>query len=481
MTGAPLRGSLLALLLLASPVPEALADTIHLKNGSAVSVDRWWEQDGEIRYHRAGGIIGIPRNQIVRIEASPGTAGPRGTAPAGAPNRITPGSARAVPPPAAPAAPTGAAAAFNTDDPSAWRERLKVIEPAIGRPGVNEASARREAAILYTLLGNEAARSGDLDGAESSYRLATDKDPNLPAPILNLARVRMTQGRNSEAEGMIQDALVLRPEEPTALALLGEIAYRSDRIPEAIDLWEKSLRKEADPLLSERLEKARRQLSAEQDFLRSDAPHFTLKYDGDKSPEALSQDILDHLESRYADLTSRYNVYPASVIIVTLYSRNAFYDVTQSPRWVGGLFDGQIRIPIGGLTRLTGEARSVLTHELTHCIVYHKTRNNCPKWLQEGIAQHEEGKTGRLSERDLSRKYAHATAADLAADFSYPLSLSLVEHFLRTFSPSHLLDLLDALGHGSDIDAAFQTSTGESYDDFLESWIREMASKEGAR
>jgi len=447
------------------------ADVIHLKSGSSVSVDQWWEQDGEIRYRRAGGIIGIPKNQVERIEAT-ATQAPSGIALTDGPRRRSRPSPPAVLAPQAPAPLPGLVPAGG--DPEAWLARLRVLEASMGRPGVNEDAVRKEAAILHTLLGNAAARAGDLDAAESRYRLAADNDPDLTAPLLNLARVRMTQGRNSEAEDLIQDALAVRAEEPSALALLAEVAYRSDRLPEAIELWERSLEKRPDGDVAARLAKARKEQDVEQDFYRSDAPHFTLKYDGEKASEALGREILDHLESAYADLTSRFNVYPASVIIVTLYSREAFYDVTESPRWVGGLFDGQIRIPIGGLTRLTAAAGSVFTHELAHCIVYHKTRGNCPRWLQEGIAQRVEGKTARRHDRDLARRYAAATPQDLAGEFSYPLALSLVEHFLETWSVSHLLDLLEALGHGSDLDAAFTSATGSTYESFLASWIRTL-------
>ncbi|MBI3449212.1 MAG: tetratricopeptide repeat protein [Acidobacteria bacterium] len=340
---------------------------------------------------------------------------------------------------------------------------------------MDERAVKREEAILHTLLGNEAARSGDLDESESEYRLAVDADPNLAAPLLNLARVRMTQGRNDDAESLIQNALVLRPGDAIGLALLGEVAYRTDRLPEAIDLWERSLKVETDAALQEKLQKAKRQLSAEADFFRAGAAHFTLKYDGDRASQDLSREILDHLEAEFGELSSRYNVYPASIVIVTLYSRDAFFDVTRSPKWVGGLFDGQIRVPIGGLSHLTNEAKSVFTHELTHCMVYHKTHGNSPRWLQEGIAQWQEGKTTGRAGRDLAAKFARATPAQIDADFSYPLALSLVEYFLKTYSFSQLLDLLDALGRANDIGAALTSATGEGYEAFLTSWIRDVA------
>jgi len=435
-----------------------------MKNGARLHATQWWEQDGEIRYRRAGGVVGIPKDQIERIERDPSGSGARaGASPAAA--------ALAAAAPTSPIEPPSAPAG----SPEAWRQRLRTLDASLGRPGVDERGLKKEEAILHTLLGNDAARTGDLDESEAEYRLAVDADPKLSAPLLNLARVRLTQGRNDDAETLIQDALVLRPGDAVGLALLGEVAYRSDRLPEAIDLWERSLKVEGDAGLRDKLQKAKRQLDAEADFFRAGAAHFTLKYDGDRASQDLSREILEHLESQFSELTAKYNIYPASIVIVTLYSRDAFYDVTRSPRWVGGLFDGQIRVPIGGLSHLTNEAKGVFTHELTHCMVYHKTHANSPRWLQEGIAQWQEGKTTGRAAKELAAKFARATPAQLDADFSYPLALSLVEHFLKTYSLSQLLDLLEALGRANDIDAAMRSATGEGYDAFLSSWIRDVA------
>jgi len=434
-----------------------------------VAAESCREEGDEVLCRRAGGVFSFAKSQVAKIEPG-GAAGIRHAERRRAPAGGRGGAARddEAPPEIAP---SGVMVA-GTDGPS-WRKRLDEIEHTLGRPGVPEARLRKEAAVLSTLLGNDAFRSGDLDGAESRYLRAADFDPSLTAPLLNLARLRLTQGRNDEARSLAEDALAIRPEDPSTLTLMGILAYDGDRLDEAIGLWERSLAVRNDDAVAKRLAKARKELEVEQDFYRSDAPHFTLKYDGDRASESLSGEILDHLESAYADLTSRFNVYPGSVIIVTLYSREQFHDVTESPRWVGGLFDGQIRIPIGGLTRLTQASRAVFTHELTHCIIYHKTRGAAPRWLQEGIAQLMEGKSARRADAELARTYGSMTPALLAEAFSYPLALSLVEHLLATYSFSHLLDILSALGAGSDMDAAFLGATGEGFDPFLQSWLDE--------
>lgn len=466
----------------AASVAPAAADVIHLKNGSTIKTDLCWEQDGEVRYRRAGGVVGIPKEMVDRIEKSADAAsgpasGPRGTRP----SRVRRGAgaaAAAEPPPVSIQLPPPGGMEALPEDPNGWTALLRDLEARAGRPGADEAGLRRRIAVLHTLLGNEAARSGDLDGAESSYRLAADNDPGLMAPVLNLSRVRIAQGRNDDAERILDAALATWPEDPTALALRAEVAYRTDRLDEAVELWERSIALRPSEDLSSRLAKARRELQAEEGYYRSDAPHFTLKYDGEKASEALSREILDHLETAYGDLTSRFNVYPASVIIVTLYPRESFHDVTESPRWVGGLFDGQIRIPVGGLTRLTAAARGVFTHELSHAVVWHKTRGNCPRWLQEGIAQWVEGKSARPHARELVQRYAETQPADLEAAFSYPMALSLLERFLETWSFSHLLDVLEILGRGGDLDAAFLSATGGTAGDFYASWLAALKDEE---
>ncbi len=284
-------------------------------------------------------------------------------------------------------------------------------------------------------------------------------------------RLRLHEGRNYEAEEMLSRVQADHPDSAAVLALQGEVSYRNGRIQETIEHWERSLAIKPDPDLDSRLARIRREGRAEEGFFRTDGAHFILKYDGDRASDALSQEILAHLDATFEELTIRYNVLPSSPIIVTLYSREVFHDVTESPGWVGGLFDGQIRIPIGGLTRLTEVARDVFTHELTHCIVFHKTKGNCPKWLQEGIAQLSEGKSAVNQRRALARQFAGVSASEAAGSFSYPQALSMLEYFLDTWTTSHLLDILDGLGRGGDFEQAFEGTTGRTWLDFVDSWL----------
>ena len=84
---------------------------------------------------------------------------------------------------------------------------------------------------------------------------------------------------------------------------------------------------------------------------------------------------------------------PRNNIAVTLYTQQAFFDVTQAPSWSGAINDGKLRIPVNGVASITPDLVRVLKHELTHSFVAQMTGNRCPTWLNEGIAQMEEGKS----------------------------------------------------------------------------------------
>ena len=89
------------------------------------------------------------------------------------------------------------------------------------------------------------------------------------------------------------------------------------------------------------------------------------------------------------------------------------------------------------------------------------------------------GTSGR-HRRALASQFSGASPSSVAEAFSYPQSLSMLEHFLSTWSLPHLLDLLSALGSGSDLESAFSSNTGQSYAWFLDSWLRHLNSPQGS-
>jgi hypothetical protein len=188
---------------------------------------------------------------------------------------------------------------------------------------------------------------------------------------------------------------------------------------------------------------------------------------------------MEHLEDELWVLSDLYRHLPPQPITVQLFPQQEFRDVTQAPGWVGGLYDGKIRVPLGGLNRLHSRARQVLSHELTHAVVHSKARGNCPRWLHEGLAQITERKTLTRAERELvARRLGSGDPAEWERDgFSYPMALSLTRHLESRQGFDAVVYLLQLLGEGQDLDPALRAVYGMSYADLCASWARAAAEK----
>jgi len=113
---------------------------------------------------------------------------------------------------------------------------------------------------------------------------------------------------------------------------------------------------------------------------------FVLSYDAEREPD-LSADLLDVLNQAYVEVGMNLNSYPPGQIPVLIYTRRDFSRITASPGWAAGLYDGKIRIPLGGVNRVSAPLRAILFHEYTHVVVRTLSGNRCPTWLNEGMAE----------------------------------------------------------------------------------------------
>ena len=116
----------------------------------------------------------------------------------------------------------------------------------------------------------------------------------------------------------------------------------------------------------------------------------------------LRAQILAALESDYDDLARDLGNPPRDNILVTLYTEQAFFDVTHAPTWSGAINDGKTAHPSQRSDSMTPELAHVLKHELAHSFITQLSGGRCPLWLHEGIAQLLEPKSLSGDGRQLS-------------------------------------------------------------------------------
>ncbi len=430
------RRALLLLVLGLLAASPATADRLHLEGGGVIDTDSWWLEGDTLIYESGSGTIGIPRSMVLRIEKL-----------------------------------GRAAAAAGPREPRAAHDGSG---SGTGPPQSLERQKRRDAARLFR-EGKQDLDSRDFESASMRFLEAIGLDERLTAARVGYAVSEISLGRDGLALAVVLDGLALAPRDADLNELLGDLRNREERVADAVRAWRVAFDSEPNDRLRDKIVKGERELQAGRDYAFSTTSHFNVRFDSDGDRE-LAAAVVEFLERQYWTAADRFRHAPPQPITVLLYPKREFRDVTQAADNVGGVYDGKIRVPLGGLNRLDPRAEAVLRHELTHAVVHSKTRGNCPRWLHEGLAQAEEGR--RLDDA------ARAAVAELLAAgdpaewesrrFLYPAALSLVRYLEALRGPYGLLDVLDALAEGQDADAALERVYGEPYAVLCRRWAREV-------
>jgi tetratricopeptide (TPR) repeat protein len=288
------------------------------------------------------------------------------------------------------------------------------------------------------------------------------------------------RGKTDEARQDLAGALRLQPSLTAASLLLGELLYREADLQGAIAVYEQALAyAPKDAQLAAKLEGWRREALVHDSFSQRVASHFTIMFEG-AADQPLAARVAEMLEASYWRIGGALGAYPRDVVPVILYSREQFRDVTQSPGWAGGLFDGRIRVPVAGKID-DAELERVLAHELTHAIVRGLAPRGVPQWLNEGLAvlfERAGGSRGSLRSGDrpliplakLERSFAGLSNDD--ARLAYIESALATQQVIDAGGPMAIYNLLTNIGSGLPFDTAFERAVLMPYAEFLKNWTQ---------
>ncbi|MBI1950972.1 MAG: tetratricopeptide repeat protein [Acidobacteria bacterium] len=460
------------LVLLLPPAALARADIIHLKNGGTIVADSWEDRGEVLIVLQDGGRISVPRADVERIEAT------RPARPVADP-AASPGSTPASGPPDPTGAPVSQAGGIMQSTDDEIQGTIEVLKRRINDYPLARAENTRRLVALLDQLGGRALKARDLDAAVSRFREALACDPKDSAAQVGLAAAYFRQGQDIFARSTLERALLDHPDNPALHALLGDVYNSQERTEEALQEWQRAHELKPDASLKAKIDKLARERSVDSGYRQSEAAHFTLKHDGDRTGADLGGQIVEYLESQFRTLQSRFDHYPLQPIVVIVYPQKQFYEATQADANVGGLFDGKIRVPIGGLRQITAEARRVLLHELAHAFIAGKSRGTAPRWLHEGLAQQIEGKTTPTATGVTLAKEFDALdgKGSWGQAFTYASALSFVEWLDERIGFAALVDVLEVAGQGIPPETAFEQVTRYSLMELRQAWGEALVRK----
>lgn len=455
----------------------ASADVIHLKNGRTIWADQVRETKDRIEYDLGEDTYAIPKSSVERIDAG-GIAPIHQGASAGQSTN---------PPDITPPAPS-----FNHEADVA----AKVIRDGKVDPDALNSAAQSGnselAATAYFLAGKHEYDHDNFPQAKRYYESALRFLPDNSTLLIYYAAALMRTGQAAEALPYAQHAVQIAPDSPDAFAMLGFVQFASDHTADAIRSWKKSLALRPDSTVSQYLARAERELNAESNFSQNESNHFNLHFEGKETSETFRRDLLATLDSEYDELVGDLGYSPRNTIAVTLYTQQAFLDVTRAPSWSGALNDGKLRIPISGVQSVTPELARILKHELTHSFISQMSGNRCPTWLNEGVAQLEEGKSSASNGHQLAQLFAagneipfnmlegsfiNFSAAE--ANVAYAESLAATEYIRDAYNMGEIARVLGLLSQGISAEAALRSTIHADYRQLRDDMARTLKEKYG--
>jgi len=454
----------------------ARADTIHLKNGRTIVADHVREDGNHYEYDIGDDSYAIPKSMVDRVDA--------GGVPTPA---VAAAGARIADLPTF----TPADSLANEGDVFAKIVRDGKVDPDVLASLEGKGKAELSATADF-IAGKFEFEHGNIDQSRRYFETALRFQPENSTILIYYAALLVRTGNAAEALPYAQRAVRSAPSSPDAYTMLGYAQFASDRTKDAVISWKRSLELRPDATVQQLLAKAQREDAVESDFSQHETSHFVLHYEGKQVSETFRSQILTALESDYDDLARNLGNPPRDSILVTLYTEQAFFDVTHAPTWSGAINDGKLRIPVSGLSSVSPELARVLKHELAHSFINQLSGGRCPHWLNEGIAQFLEPKNLGGDGLQLAMLFkaqrniplnvlegSFMNFSGVEAYVAYAESLAAVSYINDSYGMSDIQRILQRLSEGSSTEAALRATIHSDYGQMESDLAKYLADRYG--
>jgi tetratricopeptide (TPR) repeat protein len=451
------------------------ADTIHLKNGRTIVADHVRENGNHYEYDVGDDSYAIPKSLVDHIDAR------------GAPAQSASSAAKVAD------LPSFTPADSLADEGPVFAQIVKEgkVDPDVLTTLEGKGNAELSATANF-IAGKFEFDHGNIAQSRQYFEAALRYQPENSTILIYYAALLVRTGNASQALPYAQRAVRSAPESPDAYTMLGYAQFASDHTKDAIASWKRSLELRPDATVRQLLAKAQREQNVESDFSSGESTHFVVHYEGKQTSDAFRAQLIAALEADYDDLVRDLGNPPRDNILVTLYTEQAFFDVTHAPTWSGAMNDGKLRIPVSGLSSVTPELARVLKHELAHSFITQLSGGRCPPWLHEGIAQFVEPKSlggeghqlavlfknqQNIPLNALEGSFANLSGAQ--AYVAYAESLAAVSYINDSYGMSDIQRILERLSQGSSTEAALRATIHSDYGQLESDLARYLADKYG--
>jgi tetratricopeptide (TPR) repeat protein len=323
----------------------------------------------------------------------------------------------------------------------------------------------------------EALAAGRAQAAAAAFREAIEFDGRNARLHLGAGMAATLERRDRDARDAFERALALDPKLTQAHALLGQVQHRLNDFAGAIRTYETLVAQVPDDRnAQETLDRWRRELELHERMQQAIGSHFTVSFEG-PAEGALAAEALEVLDRAYWRIGLVLGgTYPNEPVPVVLYTGEQFRDITRSPSWAAGAYDGIIRVPMRGALDNRAEFDRVLSHEFAHALIRSLAPRNVPTWLNEGLATALE--TGDLdwAEKAVQAQQTPVPLRALQSGFgrlsgeqaqlAYATSALAVRRLIDEAGGFAIANLLRDLGDGVDFDTAFLHRIQRPFADF---------------
>ncbi len=362
-----------------------------------------------------------------------------------------------------------------------WPEAIEALTQAYKSPG-SDPNLKYYLAYCHENLAADAFKQRKYREAINQLDQARQYVNDDPGIYAGLGICYFQFSQYAEAEYYFKEALRLNPGYLSVHKKLGEIYYLTGDIEQTLYHWEEALKLDPfDKPLKKQLDNIKKLQELSRDFETEIDAVFLVSFDGEKNLQ-LRGNVMDILGQAYLEIGRELNLYPNRQVRVVLLANQEFFDITGSPGWAGGVYEGQIKVPVENYN--LGILKVVLCHEYVHAVIYDRLANRCPWWLNEGLAQYfsgdEQGNKQKLeTAAALLSRGKVPSLRDLPgnirpdknqAQIAYALALSGVHFFLEKFTIFQMQSVLDLMAEGQSLEKALEEITAFTFREFEQEW-----------